>query len=102
MEERLDRLIALTERIVELLEGNGSKKPQILAPSHLWLTYGEVVALGVSGKTVTKKIKNRVWEGRDSGRRARNGKTLWEIKFTSLPEKLRTNWLQDKELVKTV
>ena len=102
MEEKLDKLIAIAERIVELLEGKDSKKPTIYAPSHLWLTYSEVIALGVSGRTVRNKMRSGEWEGRDAGRRARNGKTLWEIKFSSLPLKLQNRWLQDKQIVKTL
>lgn len=99
---KLDKLITLSERIVELLESKGVKTPSIYAPSHLWLTYGEVVALGITGRTVTNKIRSGVWEARNTGKNGRNGKPIWEIKFTSLPEELQKRWMKDKEFVKTV
>lgn len=102
MEEKLDRLIALAERIVELLEGKGGKAPSIYAPSHLWLTYSEVSALGISGTTISTNLRRGKWEWRGTGKNGRNGKLIKEIKFTSLPLKLQNRWLQDKEAVKTV
>lgn len=100
MEEKLDKVINLLEKVVALLEGD--EKQELVAPSHLWLTISEVAELGMSKRTVYQKMNKNEWLWRDTGKRGRNGKRVREIKFAYLPDDLKEKWYAKHKVFKPI
>lgn len=60
----------------------------------MWLEITQVEELGITRRSIERKIANKEWKAQESGKRGRNGKPIREVALTSLPEYLQLRWAQ--------
>lgn len=60
----------------------------------MWITFDLVEELGLTKRWIQKKVAAGEWTARDSAKRGRNGKSVREVLFSSLPAELQWRFHQ--------
>lgn len=65
-----------------------------IAMADVWLTYPQIVELGVSKATIWRKTRSKEWTSRTGKRMSKSGAPPKEVLLSSLPPDLQARWLQ--------